>query len=194
MCFTAYELATNPDVQDKLRAEIHATLEECGDKLTYDGLLKMKYMDMVVSESLRKWPNEAAVDRVCNKPYTINPATPEEKPLYLEKGAVLWLPIFAIHRDPQYYPDPDRFDPERFNDENKGKINPYTYCPFGLGPRNCIGSRFALLETKIIFFYILQHFELVPVEKSQIPLKISKTSVNMISEGGFWFGLKRIKK
>ncbi|KAJ8926642.1 hypothetical protein NQ314_020976 [Rhamnusium bicolor] len=185
MCFTAYELATNPDVQDKLREEIYATLEECGGKLTYDGLLKMKYMDMVVS---------VLVDRVCNKPYTLNPATPEEKPVHLEKETVLWLPIFAIHRDPEYYPDPDRFDPERFNDENKGNINPYTYCPFGLGPRNCIGSRFALLETKTIFFYILQHFEFVPVEKSQIPLKISKKSFNLQSEGGFWFGLKRIKK
>ncbi|KAJ8926643.1 hypothetical protein NQ314_020977 [Rhamnusium bicolor] len=136
MSFAAYELAANPDIQDKLRKEINATLEECGGQLTYEGLLKMKYLDMVISEALRKWPNAVAIDRVCTKPYTINPVTPEEKPLYLEKGSLLLLPIFAIHRDPENYPNPDRFDPERFSDENKGNINPYTYCPFGLGPRN----------------------------------------------------------
>ncbi|KAJ8916081.1 hypothetical protein NQ315_004447, partial [Exocentrus adspersus] len=116
-----------------------------------------------------KWPNAIVTDRICTKSYTIQPTSPEEKPVNLEKGSAIWLPVYAIHRDPQYYPDPERFDPERFNDENKGNIKPYTYFPFGLGPRNCIGSRFALLETKTVFFHILNNFEIVPVEKSAIP-------------------------
>ncbi|KAJ8916090.1 hypothetical protein NQ315_004456, partial [Exocentrus adspersus] len=140
MCFLAYELATNPDVQDKLRKEVRDTLEECEGKLTYESLLKMKYMDMVVSECLRKWPNAVVTDRICTKPYTIKPVFPEEKPVHLQKGDLILLPMCAIHHDPRYYPNPERFDPERFNDENKGKIKPYTYFPFGLGPRNCIGS------------------------------------------------------
>nr|WCC58103.1 cytochrome P450 [Pharsalia antennata] len=192
MCFLAYELAANPDIQNKLREEVRTTLEECEGKLTYEALLKMNYMDMVVSEALRKWPIALATDRVCTKPYTIQPTRPDEKPLYLEKGEVLWLPIYGMHHDPEHFPDPERFDPERFSDENKGKIKPYTYFPFGLGPRNCIGSRFALLETKIIIFHILQHFELVPVEKSVIPLKICRGQFNLTSEDGFWYGLKRI--
>lgn len=105
---------------------------------------------------------------------------------------MIWLPMHGIHQDPKYFPDPDRFDPERFNDENKGKIKPYTYFPFGLGPRNCIGSRLALLETKTVMFHILRHFEVVPVEKSIIPIEISKKQFNLTAEGGFWFGLKRI--
>ncbi|KAJ8973165.1 hypothetical protein NQ317_007506 [Molorchus minor] len=194
MCFASYELAVNQDIQNRLRMEIRDTLEEFDGTITYEGILKMKYMDMVVSETLRKWPNAVAIDRVCTKPYTIPPATPNEKPVHLKEGVNIWIPIFAIHRDPQYYPDPDRFDPERFNDENKGDIKPYTYMPFGLGPRNCIGSRFGLLETKIVLFNVLLHFELVPVEKTVIPLKISKGTFQLNSEGGLWLGMKRIKK
>ncbi|XP_063916556.1 cytochrome P450 9e2-like [Zophobas morio] len=191
MSFMSHELAVNPDVQTRLIEEVDATLEACEGKLTYEALLGMKYLDMVVSETLRKWPNSSAVDRVCTKPYTIEAKYPDERPIHLEKNDVVWLPIFGIHRDPQYYPEPDRFDPERFNDENKVNIKPYTYLPFGSGPRNCIGSRFALLETKTLFFYTLTHFEFVPVEKTQIPLVLSSKGINFVAENGFWLGLKR---
>ncbi|KAJ3645296.1 hypothetical protein Zmor_022962 [Zophobas morio] len=194
MCFMAHELAANPDVQDRLIKEVDETLELCQDKLTYEALLSMKYMDMVVCETLRKWPNAVASDRVCTKPYTIEPKYPDEKPVHLKIKDAVWFPVFGIHRDPQYYPEPERFDPERFNDENKVNISPYTYMPFGVGPRNCIGSRFALLETKTLFFYILSHFEIVPVEKTQIPLVLSKKQLNMAAENGFWLGLKRRQK
>ena len=191
MSFTCHELAVNPDIQNRLTQEVDETLEACKGKLTYEALLGMKYLDMVISESLRKWPNPINVDRVCTKLYTIEPKYPDEKPVHLETNAVVWLPIFGIHRDPQYYPEPKRFDPERFSDENKAKIKPYTYLPFGSGPRSCIGSRLALLETKTLFFYILSHFEIVPVEKTQIPLVISKKQFNMTAENGFWVGLNR---
>ncbi|XP_074042639.1 cytochrome P450 9e2-like [Leptinotarsa decemlineata] len=194
MCFMSHELAVNPNIQTKLRNEIEETLAGCGGEITYEALLKMKYMDMVISESLRKWPSAVATDRVCTKPYTIEAMNSDEKPLLIEKGTTLMIPIVGIHHDPKYYPDPERFDPERFSDENKGKIDPFTYMPFGLGPRNCIGSRFALLETKLLVFHLLSHFELIPVEKTQIPLKLSRKTFNLMAEKGFWLGLKRLKK
>ncbi|XP_072396671.1 cytochrome P450 9e2-like [Diabrotica undecimpunctata] len=192
MCFVGYELAANPEYQKRLREEIIETLDQCQENLTYEALLKMKYMDMVVSESLRKWPAAIMTERQCTKDYIIKPERPEEAPVTIKKGMSIWMPVYPIHRDPKYYPDPDKFDPERFNEQNKSKINPYTYLPFGLGPRNCIGSRFALLEIKAVFFYLLKDFQIVPVEKSQIPLVISKKNFNLTSEGGFWFGLKRL--
>ncbi|XP_074042642.1 cytochrome P450 9e2-like isoform X2 [Leptinotarsa decemlineata] len=155
------------------------------------GFTTVKEADL---ESLRKWPSTVSTDRVCTKPYTIEAMNADEKPLHIEKGISLMIPIVGIHRDPKYYPDPERFDPERFNDENKGKIDPFTYMPFGLGPRNCIGSRFALLETKLLFFHLLSHFELVPVEKTQVPLKLSRKTFNLTAEKGFWLGLKRLEK
>nr|AKZ17701.1 cytochrome P450 monooxygenase CYP9Z63 [Tenebrio molitor] len=191
LCFMSHELAVNQDVQEKLMQEVDDTWNECDGKITYEALMSMKYMDMVVSETLRKWPNAIATDRVCTKPYTIEPKSPNEKPLRLEVNDNVLISMYAIHRDPQYYPDPDRFDPERFSDENKSKIHPYTYLPFGTGPRSCIGSRFALMETKVLFFHLLSSFEIVPVEKTQIPIRFSRKAINMSAEKGFWVGLKK---
>lgn len=142
-------------------------------------------------ESLRKWPSTTITDRVCTSPYTIQPVTPNEKPLFLKKDDAVWIPIYGLHRDPQYYPNPERFDPERFNSENKNKIKPYFYLPFGTGPRSCIASRFAILETKVLFFHILSNFEIVPNNKTQIPLKLSKKGVNMNAENGFCLAFKK---
>ncbi|CAG9824163.1 unnamed protein product [Phaedon cochleariae] len=192
MCFLGYELATHQEIQNKLREEVLATLSECNGSVTYDALLKMKYFDMVFSETLRKWTGGFVADRVCTKPYTIQPELPGEVPIHIKVGEVVWIPVIGIHKDPQYYPDPDRFDPERFSDENSRDIKPYTYLPFGSGPRNCIGSRFAILEAKTVFFHILSKFEIVPVGKSQIPVKLARNSVTLFSEGGFWFGLKAL--
>nr|CAI5852946.1 unnamed protein product [Callosobruchus analis] len=192
MCFMAHELAENLDVQSRLREEIMETSNACSGKLTYEAMLKMKYMDMVVSETLRKWPNNVATDRVCTKSYTIEPSKPGEAPIHLTKGDMIWVPIYGLHHDYRYFPHPERFDPERFSDENKDKIVPYSYLPFGAGPRNCIGSRFALLETKAVFFHLLSHFEIVPTYKTQIPLRINKKSFSFVAEDGFWLGLKKL--
>ncbi|KAI4464078.1 cytochrome p450 [Holotrichia oblita] len=190
MSFMGYELVANPDIQTRLQEEIDDTLKECNGKLTYEALLKMKYMDMVVSETLRKWPAGVITDRVCSKAFTIEAVNPSEEPVHLKPGDIIFVPISAIQRDPKYFPNPDRFDPERFNDENKGNIQPYTYMPFGLGPRNCIGSRFAILETKTIFFSMLSKFNFVTIDKTQIPIKLSKKSFNVAGENGIWIGLE----
>ncbi|ENN74073.1 hypothetical protein YQE_09335, partial [Dendroctonus ponderosae] len=192
MCFGTYELAVNQDVQDKLRKEILATHKANNGKLTYESLLKMKYMDMVVSEMLRKWPAGPGIDRVTTKPYTIEPVRPGEEPVHLTPGDVLFLPTIGLHRDPAFYPNPMKFDPERFSDENKGNIIPYTYTPFGAGPRNCIGSRFALLEIKALFYHVLLNFKIEPTEKTLISLVLCTKSFNSRAKGGFWYAFKRI--
>nr|CAH7749086.1 unnamed protein product [Callosobruchus chinensis] len=194
MSLLAYELAGHQDVQTKLRKEIEDTWDECNGKLTYEALLKMKYLDMVISETLRKWPTNLATDRLCTKPYTIEPVGPEERALHIEKGCYLSFPTYAVQHDPKYFPDPEKFDPERFSSENMHKILPYTYLPFGTGPRSCIGNRFALLETKAVFFYLLKSLQIVYIEKSCVPLVISKTDFNFVMRGGNWLGLIPLKK
>ena len=130
-------------------------------------------------------------DRLCVKPYKIEPIDENERAVTVEKGDILWIPIVAIHRDENYYPNPLTFDPERFNDTNRSKIDPYTYMPFGIGPRNCIASRFALLEIKIICFHLLSKFEFVATNKTQNPLKLKKGTLLLAVDEGIWIGLKR---
>ncbi|KAK5641869.1 hypothetical protein RI129_010416 [Pyrocoelia pectoralis] len=140
LSFMSYELALNPEVQERLQVEIDDTLNECDGSLTYNALQTMKYMDMVVSETLRKWPPGFQLDRRCVKDYVVEPVKPHEKAFTIEKGSMVIIPAIGIHRDPQHFENPNKFDPERFNDENKTKIKPYSYLPFGSGPRNCIGK------------------------------------------------------
>lgn len=136
--FLAYELARNLDIQQRLYEEVLETEGKAqGSQVTYDAIQKMKYMDQVVCEALRKWPPFVNFDRCCVKDYNFDY---DGKNFKMETGRMLLLPMFGIHHDPKYHPNPDRFDPERFSDENRDKIIPGTYFPFGLGPRNCIGE------------------------------------------------------
>lgn len=113
-----------------------------------------------------------------------------EKPVYLEEGDLINFPLYGLHRDPEYYPSPDRFDPDRFSDENKSSINPYANLAFGVGPRNCIGRRLALLETKVVFFHLLSKFDIVVTERTPIPLILSKSKLLLDNDEGFWMGLE----
>ncbi|XP_043480617.1 cytochrome P450 9e2-like [Leptopilina heterotoma] len=190
MTFVAHELAVNQHIQEKLRKEIDSFTK--GDsKISYDSLSKMKYLDMVISEALRKYPPAGVVDRLCVEKYTFSRATPDSEDYTIQPNSLIWLPIYALQNDPKYFPDPDKFDPERFNDENKDKINPYAYIPFGLGPRKCIGNRFALMETKILFVRILQHFTLETTDKTKYPVVFEK-GFNVAYDGDFF--VKMIKR
>ncbi|KYB25692.1 hypothetical protein TcasGA2_TC034188 [Tribolium castaneum] len=188
--FTAYELATNPDVQKKLQKEIDSAFQENHGKISYNVLQSMKYLDQVVSESLRLWPPAPQTDRFCNTDFVLEPTKPDERRFTIEKGVTTIIPIYGIHRDPQYFPNPDKFDPERFSDENKAKIVPGTYMPFGVGPRNCIGSRLALLELKTLFFHLLSKCDIVTNSKTVIPLKISPNNGNITPKEGIHLSFK----
>ena len=138
-CLTAHELMENPEVQERLLEEILEVEQNLdGKPLSYEALQNMRYMDMIVQECLRKWPGAIAIDRVCNKDITYTLENGEK--WELKKGDCLWIPVVGFHRDPNYFENPNKFDPERFSEENKDKIKPFTYLPFGVGPRNCIGK------------------------------------------------------
>lgn len=140
MCVAVHELAENPNVQTRLMEEIDEVRAQLdGKPLSYDVLQKMQYLDMVVSETLRKWPPTIVTDRVCTKPYQMVDQT-NGHTVKFEVGDSIWIPILGLHRDPKYFPNPLVFDPERFSAENRVNIQPLTYVPFGVGPRNCIGK------------------------------------------------------
>ncbi|XP_011866847.1 PREDICTED: cytochrome P450 9e2-like isoform X3 [Vollenhovia emeryi] len=140
MCFAAHELAVNREIQERLYEEIQQHLAEGNGEISYESLSKMSYMDMVISEALRKYPPVVFIDRLCTKKYELPPSQPGGKSVIIEPDNALIFPVYALHHDPAYFPNPDKFDPERFSEENKDNILPYTYLPFGHGPRKCIGS------------------------------------------------------
>ncbi|XP_049294622.1 probable cytochrome P450 9f2 isoform X1 [Anopheles funestus] len=187
--FLAYELMLHPEVQDRLYEEIIGVDEKLNGKpLNYEAVQGMRYMDMVVSESLRLWPPAPMVDRYCNRDYTFDDG--EGLRFKLEKGVTVMIPVAGLHSDPKYFPDPKRFDPERFNEENRHKINPGAYLPFGVGPRNCIGSRFALMEVKSVIFYLLKNFTFERSDKTQVPLKLKHSPAVLAAEKGIWIRFK----
>ncbi|XP_063534347.1 cytochrome P450 9e2-like [Cydia strobilella] len=191
MTFLLYELALNPEVQDKLAEEVLEHEKRSGGKFDYNSIQNMVYMDMVVSESLRLWPPAVTSDRICTKDYNLGrPNDKATQDFILKKGEGVNIPVVSIHRDPKYFPNPNKFDPERFSEENKHMIQPFTYLPFGLGPRNCIGSRFALCEVKVMVYQLIQRYKLMPCERTTIPCELAKDNFNLRIKGGHWLRLK----
>jgi cytochrome P450 family 9 len=189
MTFLSYELAIHPDIQQRLYEEIkaaHDSLE--GKPLTYEVVQKMIYLDMVIAESLRLWPPAPIVDRYCVKDYLYEDN--DGLKFKIEKGHALWIPIVGLHHDERYYKDAGTFNPERFSPENRKDINLNAYLPFGVGPRNCIGSRFALMEVKIAMYYLLLHFSFELSEKTELPFKLISSFGGLTAEKGIFLKLK----
>ncbi|XP_011873886.1 PREDICTED: cytochrome P450 9e2-like [Vollenhovia emeryi] len=190
MCFMTNELGIYPDIQSKLREEINNVLRQTNGKPTYEAINSMKYLDAVVNETLRIYPIASFLDRVCVKETKLPPATPDCEPITLKPGDSVWFPTYSLHRDPKYYPQPDKFDPERFLN---GKVDNSVYMPFGIGPRICIGNRFALMEAKVMLFYLLSRCDLEPDVKTRNPMVLSKQNFILTPDTGFWLKIRARK-
>lgn len=192
--FGLYELSKQPLVQQRLRDEICTTLLKNDDKqLTYEAVMQMEYLDQVVSEILRMHPIMPFLDRRATLPpgqrtYSLRPFVDYE----LEAGMGVIVPIAAIQRDPLYWPEPDRFDPERFAPANRANIVPYTFLPFGVGPRSCIGERFGLLQSKVGLVSLLRNHRVEPSERmGGGALEYSKKSMFLQTERGIFVNVVR---
>jgi cytochrome P450 family 6 len=135
MTFAMYELSKHQELQDKVRDEVNTVLAKHEGKITYEAIQEMKYMDQVINETLRKYPPLPLITRMCVRDYKI----PGED-LIIEKDTTIIISVLGIHHDKEYYPDPEKFDPERFTEENKNSRHHFAHIPFGEGPRVCIGS------------------------------------------------------
>jgi len=144
-------------------------------------------MDQVVHETLRKYPPVPFLSRVCTKEYKI-----PDTEIMLEKGMVVYIPVLGLHRDPDYYPEPDKFDPERFSDKNKKERVPFTYLPFGEGPRICIGLRFGLMQIKIALTVLLAQYKFSLNSKTKIPIEFEPRSFALVPKGEIYLDIEKI--
>lgn len=185
MCIMAHELAINPDIQEKLQKEIDDVLKRFEGNLTYEIINEMPYLDAVFYEAMRRHTQVVVIERLCVKEFELPPALPGLKPFTIKPGMYVWISPGSIHRDEKYYKNPLKFDPDRYFSKKVG-INDVNNLGFGIGPRACIGNRFAILEIKILFFFLLAEFNLIPNHKTMKPLQYSKKNFSVSAEGGFW--------
>lgn len=174
LTFVAYELTRNRNIQQKLYEEILETEASLGGKrVSYDTLQSMKYMDQVICETLRKWPPNVQVDRVCVRDYMFDDG--EDLKFKVEKERIFIIPIYGIQNDSKYFNEPEKFDPERFNDENKVNIIPGTYFPFGVGPRNCLG------KIDIVTFLLRAIISIRTIIFSRLTIRFDGNQINFVS-------------
>ncbi|XP_030746952.1 cytochrome P450 6a22-like [Sitophilus oryzae] len=185
--FALFELSINFMYREKARKEISAVLEKYNGTMTYDALMEMKYRTVIMSETLRKYPPAPVFLRVCTKRYPI-----PDTDAYIEKGQSVLIPCYGLHRDDRYWHEPDIFDPERFSEKNKDKIVDGTYIPFGAGPRNCIGIRFALVQAKIALALFLMNFDFDLSPRTKLPLKMETKGIILSPIGGLWLRVNPI--
>ena len=145
----------------------------------------MTYLDSVLKESIRRYPPVTVMNRVCAKDdYQLGAN------LRLFKDQLVLINVSGIHLNPEYFPNPFTFDPERFSNENMAKIVPGSYLPFSLGSRNCIAMRFAISELKICLANILRHykFSITPETPNELTFK---RGTNMLIANPFLLKIER---
>ncbi|KAG5879644.1 hypothetical protein JTB14_034444 [Gonioctena quinquepunctata] len=179
--FGIYCLANNPEVQKKAIEEQRRIFGKVADAIpTLTNLQEMKYLDLVIKETLRLYPSVPIIGRRVPEDF-------EWGGSIYQKGLNITLLPFASHRDPKYFPEPLKFIPERF--ENSDGKNPYIYVPFSAGPRNCIGQKFAMLEMKSTISKVLRNFELFPATPAH-PLRLA-SEVILVSKNGVCISIQK---
>lgn len=153
LCFTTFLLAQHPEQQQRLRQELKELILR-HDTFTYQAIMDASYLDACISESLRLYPPAHFTERQCTKQYRL-PGTDVVVP----RNTMVFVPIWSLHHDPRYWSQPSAFLPDRFLPENRDKVVSAAYLPFGLGPRNCIGMRFALMEAKLALAKVFLEYE-----------------------------------
>lgn len=154
--FTLLLLAHHPEVQERILNEINET----NGQSAIDDLNQLEYLDRVIKESLRIYPPVAFISRELSEDFVHDGFTQP-------KGSGCNIHIYDIHRDPIAFPDPEKFDPDRFLPENCATRSNYAFIAFSAGMRNCIGQRFAMLELKTVLVKIVKNFKIFRVTRRE---------------------------
>jgi cytochrome P450 len=150
LAWALYLLTTHADVHARARDEVDRVLGVRPP--TYQDISQLSYLDSVIKETLRLYPPIHLGSRIA--------ATDIQFHEYVfPTGTRVMYSIYLTHRHPAHWPDPQRFDPERFTPEQRKRQTPYSFVPFGGGPRNCLGAVFAQVEAKVILARLLQTFD-----------------------------------
>ncbi|XP_071647081.1 cytochrome P450 4C1-like isoform X2 [Temnothorax longispinosus] len=157
LCFILALLAEHNDIQDRVRNEVDTALRENEQKYTIKLLQDLSYLERCIKEALRLYPSVYMLSRITAEDVKL-------QSYLVPAGTFLHLNIYGVHRDPNFWSNPEVFDPNRFLPEKIRNRHPYSYLPFSAGPRNCIGQRFAMLEMKAMIAPLIHNFYLEPID------------------------------
>ncbi|KAL6420184.1 hypothetical protein ACFW04_012265 [Cataglyphis niger] len=155
--FALLLLAEHKDIQERVRIEVENAMQESEGKLTMRSLQNLSYLERCLKEALRLYPSVPVISRNVEEDVKLHSYV-------IPAGTMLVLNIYGVHRDPNFWSNPEVFDPDRFLPERIQKRHPYSYLPFSAGPRNCIGQRFGLLELKAMIAPLIHNFYLEPID------------------------------
>lgn len=174
-----YELAQNLHLQRRAQAEIDAVLNESDGAITYDSVNEMQFLDACVRETLRKYPGLPILIRECTKNYKIPDST-----LTIKKGTSVFISAMGLQYDPMYFPDPFKFNPDRFmkGSDDEKLCNKDAYVPFGDGPRKCIAVRMGFLFVKAALVKLLRGYDWETVDDG--PIEFDNYSIGLSAKGG----------
>uniref|UniRef100_UPI003B82E0CD cytochrome P450 4C1-like n=1 Tax=Chelonus insularis TaxID=460826 RepID=UPI003B82E0CD len=157
LIFTILVLAEHKEIQARIRDEVGDKLRKNDGEWSMSVVQQCSYLEQCIKESLRLYPSVPVIGRKIEEDLQLKHA-------FVPKGSVANIHIFDVHRDPNFWPRPNVFDPDRFLPENCESRHPFAYVPFSGGPRNCIGQKFAMLELKILVAGLLHNFYIEPEE------------------------------
>ncbi|KAL5285736.1 hypothetical protein ACFFRR_007424 [Megaselia abdita] len=155
--FMFFCLSRNPSVQEKLYEEQMRLSSNEGWDPTYEDVLEMKYMDLVIKETLRLFPSVPIIARTLQHPTVVNGSK-------LPTNSTIILVLMGMGYNENNFLNPCEFSPERFSSEKRTGSNPYDVVPFSAGPRNCIGQKFATMEIKTVMANIVRNYIILPPE------------------------------
>ena len=181
LSFALWELARNPEVQERLYQECRRVL---GERLpAADDYGQLGYAAQVFAETIRIYPPVWVTARTAAEEYAFRGIT-------IPKGAILLAPQMVAHRDPRFWDDPLRFDPQRFTEENKARRLRFSYFPFGAGARQCIGEGLAWMEGVLILAFVARHWKLSlpPGSPRELPLR---PAISLRPKGGVHLRIDR---
>ncbi|XP_050680809.1 cytochrome P450 9e2-like isoform X2 [Leptidea sinapis] len=185
LSFAIHTLAVQPEIQEKLRE--HIVDVTTGKEMSYELLSQLDYLEAFLLETLRLYPPVARVDRVATKPYTL-PGTS----IKIDVGDTVSIPVYGIHMDPDHYPEPEVFKPDRFMKDGKVERPSHLFLAFGAGPRNCIGLRFAMFSAKLAMVSLLKNFKFTSCPKTEQPIQFHKSSMLLKAKTGLWVHVEKI--
>ncbi|KAK9870275.1 hypothetical protein WA026_006362 [Henosepilachna vigintioctopunctata] len=178
-------MGAHPDIQDKVMEELDEIFKGSDRPVTFADTLEMKYMERCLMETLRKYPPVPLIARQLRRDLKL-----ASSDLVVPAGCTVAIPTFRVHRLPEIYPNPDKFDPDNFLPERTANRHYYAFIPFSAGPRSCVGRKYAMLKLKILLSTLMRNFRVI----SDVPEDEYKLQGDIILKRADGFRIKLVPR